>query len=200
MPSRPTRALMAVAALAAALATSCAGTPSATVSVSATNPPTATPQPTRASMDPELEALLPDRVGTLDISKRSLTGLEFSSSADLAFGQFLQDIGVSGAAVSVASGFGASTAAPPSSVLVLAIRVRGATQEQIVSTFRHALEASIDRPYSVTAQTVSGKEVLVAVAQGVDDPPTYFYARDDVMFLASASDDALAAEAISLLP
>lgn len=191
---------MAVAALAAAFAAACTGAPAATVSVSAAIPPTATPLPTRPSMDPELEAMLPDRVGQLEIVKSSLAGLEFSASTNAAFRQFLQDIGVSGALVSVATGIGTSTAAPESSAFLLAIRVRGASEEQLVSTFRRALEQDPERPYLITAQTVSGKEVLLAAAQGTDDPPAYFYARGDVMLFVAASDEALAEEAIALLP
>jgi hypothetical protein len=153
-------------------------------------------------MDPELEAILPDRVGTVEIAKSSLAGLEFSGSAEPTFQQFLQEIGVSNASISVASGIGASATTPPASAFLLAIRLRGATEEQIVSTFRHALEQNETRPYTVTAQTVSGKDVLRAVAQsgGGEGPPAYFYARGDVMLFVTASDQALAEEAIALLP
>lgn len=199
MSSRIMLPLMAVAVLAACLAAACTGAPAATLSQSA-NPPTATPLATRPSMDPELEAMLPDRVGQLIIAKSSLVGLGFSESANPAFRQFLQDIGVSGASVSVASGIGSSTAAPESSVFLVAIRVRGASEEQIESTFRRALEQDPERPYSVTAQTVSGKDVLLAAALGTDDPPAYFYAHGDVMLFVAASDRALAEEAIALLP
>jgi hypothetical protein len=204
MSSRIPLPLM-VAALAAALAAACTGESAATGSPSGSppgsaNPPTAAPLATRPSMDPELEEMLPDRVGRLEIAKSSLAGLEFSGSADPTLQQFLRDIGISGSAISVASGVGASTEAPPSSVFLLAIRVRGASEDQIVSTFRRALEASEQRAYTVTAQTVSGKEVLVADAQGTDDSPAYFYALGEVMLFAAASDQALAEEAIALLP
>lgn len=199
MSSRTTLSLAVVAVLVAALAAGCEGTPTS-LSPSPANPPTATPLATRPSMDPELEAMLPDRVGQLAIVKSSLAGLEFSESANPAFGQFLRDIGVSGSSVSVASGIADSGGEPPSSVFLLAIRVRGASEEQIVSTFRRALEQDATRPYSVTAQTVSGKEVLLAVAQGTDDPPAYFYARGEVMLFVAASSQAIAEEAIALLP
>src|SRR5687767_11753415 len=71
MSSRTTLSLAVVAVLAAALAAGCEGA-STSLSPSPANPPTATPLATRPSMDPELEAMLPDRVGQLAIAKSSL--------------------------------------------------------------------------------------------------------------------------------
>jgi hypothetical protein len=196
MSSR-TMLTLTVVAVAAAMAAACEGSPT-DLSPSPASPPPATALATRPSMDPELEAVLPDRVGELEIEKRSLAGMEFSSNADPTFQQFLQEIGVSGASVSVASGVGGST--ETSNTLMLAIRIRGASEDQIMSTFRRILEENQTRPYTVTTQTVSGKDVLLAVAQGAEGPPAYFYARGDVMLFVAASDESIAEEAIALLP
>lgn len=197
MSSQAMFALTVVVVLSAALAAGCEGAPTS-LPPSPSDQPTTTPLATGPSMDPELEAMLPDRVGELEIEKRSLAGMAFSSNADPTFQQFLQEIGVSGASVSVASGVGGSAAT--SNALMLAIRIRGASEDQIMSTFRRVLEENQTRPYTVTPQTVSGKDVLLAVAQGAEGPPAYFYARGEVMIFVAASDEAIAEEAIALLP
>lgn len=194
------RSLALNAVVAIMVLAGCSTAPSATTSLPPANPPTATPLATRPSMDPELEAVLPDSVGQLRIAKSSLAGLSFAESVNPAFRQFVQDIGVSGAAISVASGVGESTSSPEAGIFLLAVRIRGASEEQIVSTFRRALESSTEQPFSVTTTTIAGKEVQAALPQGTDEQPAYFYARGDVMLFVAASDQALAEEAITLLP
>jgi hypothetical protein len=169
--------------------------------------PTAEPTPTEAAagtpnplasfdfnQDKALEALLPDAVGDLKLTKFSLKGAEFLSSSTPEFQDFLNRVNAQPDDVSVASATDES-----STLQILALRVAGANSDQLKTEFRKAIEDSSTTPIDLTEETVGGKSVLTGFDPD-QESNVYFYVAGDVLFFVSTKDKAVAEAALTKLP
>jgi len=144
----------------------------------------------------DLEALIPDTVAGLPITKTSMLGNEFlvAPTSDPATIKFVQDLGVSPEDISIAIGYHISADA---TVIIFLLRAAGADTNQLTSAFKEAQNASAGSPIQWSASSLGGKQVEVGDLSG---QPTYLYGHGDVLAWVTASTEALAEEAISGLP
>lgn len=145
----------------------------------------------------DLEALIPDTVGAMTLTKTSTKGDEFiaSSDSDPAVAKFIEEIGVSPGDISLAIGFG-FTADASSSIGVFVFRASGADTNRLVAAFKEANDADSDTPLVWSSTSVGGKDVETAVD---GDQTLYLYAKGDVLFFVSG-DQTSTEEAIGDLP
>lgn len=177
-------------------ASSGSGEPSAAASLAQSSGDGVLPSFTAGAVA-DLEALIPDTVGELTLTKRSSTGDEFVNSADAdpAVAKFIDDLGVSPTDIAMAQGF-AFSADFSSSVFVLVIRAEGADSNTLLSAFLEAMNSSAASPLQWSSASVGGKQVQSA---SVDSGSTYLYAKGDIVFWITA-DLASAEEVLSELP
>jgi hypothetical protein len=156
--------------------------------------------PSLPSEAADLEALIPDEVGGLTLTKASMQGSEFlaSGESDPATQKFLEDLGVNPEDVAVAFGFG--FAADGSSVGIFVFRAEGAEAGRLVSVFKEATDTDRESPLEWESTSVGGKDVERAVDPEADNMIDYLYARDDVLYLVSAGTEDVATEALGKLP
>jgi hypothetical protein len=145
----------------------------------------------------DLEALIPDKVGTLTMNKTSTQGDKFltSSGSDPAVVKFVNDLGVKPSDISIAIGFGFSADAS-SSLGMFVFRASGADTNRLIAAFKVANDSGRQTPLKWTSTTLGGKQVETAVD---GDTTYYLYAKGDVLFFLSG-DPASTEEAISGLP
>ena len=145
----------------------------------------------------DLEALIPDTVGTMTMQKTSTKGDEFiaSSDSDPAVAKFIEDLGVSPGDISLAIGFG-FTADGSSSLGMFVFRAQGADTNRLISAFKAANDKDRATPLTWSTTSIGGKQVETATE---DSTTFYLYAKNDVLFYLSG-DPASAQEAISGLP
>ena len=155
--------------------------------------------PSLPSEAADLEALIPDEVGGLVLQKASMQGSEFLSSgeSDAATQKFLEDLGVDPEDVAVAFGFGFSA---DGTVAVFVFRADGADTDRLVSVFKEATDSDRESPLAWESTSVGGKDVERAVDPESGNAIDYLYARDDVLFLVTASAEDVATEALEKLP
>ena len=200
-----TIALTAVAGIAIVAcgpaASSDSGGPSSEASQAAASQPGASEDVIQPSFSEglvaDLEALIPDTVGDLDMTKSSMRGNEFliSDSSDPATVQFLEDLGVAPNDVSMAVGFGFSADAA-TSLIMFVFRAEGAETNQLISAFKASLDSQRDTPLTWTSDEIGGTSVEKALD---GETAIYLYAKDDILIFVSGDADS-AAEAISELP
>jgi hypothetical protein len=145
----------------------------------------------------DLEALIPNTVGDMTISKQSVQAGDFLTApgSDPAAVKFVEDLGVSPSDISIATGSG-NNADFTKFVFAFVIRARGADSNRLISAFQSAGSADAS-PLEWSGTTVAGKSVQTADAAGGTN---YIYAKNDVMFWVIASDAAVAEQFIALLP
>lgn len=183
-------------------ASSSAGEPSSEASAAAPSQAQESaggPEPSfSAGLAADLEALIPDTVAGVTITKTSMLGNEFlvAPNSDPATIKFVQDLGVSPEDISIAVGYGISTDAS-STVIIFILRAAGADTNQLISAFKEAQDTSAGSPIQWSASSLGGKQVEVGDLSGT---PTYLYAHGDVLAWVTASTEAIAAEVISGLP
>ena len=136
----------------------------------------------------DLEALLPDEVNGVQLTKSSFSG-EQIETAGFSLDDLVAAAGVSPDDISLAMANDQSGG----QISIIAIRIEGRSGEQ-------ALEALLESDTTGLAEavreaTVGGKEVLVSEIGGA----IYLYAADDVVFELLA-DEASAEDALSQLP
>jgi hypothetical protein len=146
----------------------------------------------------DLEALIPNSVGGLTITKQSVQTSEFLTApgSDPAAVKFVQDLQVSPSDISIATGSG-NSADFTKFVFVFVIRAQGADSDRLISAFKTATSTGEASPLEWSSATVAGKAVETA---GGDTGTNYIYAKGDVLFWLIASDAALAEQFIGLLP
>lgn len=146
----------------------------------------------------DLEALIPDTVGELTITKQSVQTSEFLTApgSDPAAVKFVEDLGVSPSDISIATGSGTS-ADFSSFVFVFVIRAEGADSNTLVSAFKTASSSGDSSPLQWASATVAGKSVETSEANG---GANYIYAKGDVMFWLIATNATLAEQFIAQLP
>lgn len=160
------------------------------------SPPALSPPAFTITPDADLEAKLPDEVGGLSLQKRSLRLDQLQGFGGELFPTFAQNLGVSPTDVSLATALARSE--ENEFVIAVAIRVPGATPEQLLTALGQAIEAEEEDPVELTQGQVGGKQVFIG--RSPDEDETYFYASGDVVFLVSGSPTTLAEEALAQLP
>jgi hypothetical protein len=145
----------------------------------------------------DLEALIPDTVGTLVIQKTSMRGNEYliNPDSDPETVQILEALGVSPADISMAFGFGFD--AESGSLVMLVIRAEGANADALAAAFKEAGTEPGVSPMEWIQTTVAGKQVESAEGDG---GTTYLYATGDMVIFLTASDSAVAEQIIGDLP
>ena len=216
-------ALIVVATLLAACggAGASAGTASPTASSTpaaaspspvASTPPAGSSSPAAASESPEpsvdshavpeLEALLPAKVGDVELERLSLSGADFYAlgTADTQ-GQLdamLTALGKTVADLAVAD------AGDPSGRTVLeigAFRVAGAKPAQLLSEWVASNQASSPGDITVSNETVDGRRLTKLVDRSRDvGGTTRAFVKGDTIFLIGADDPALVSAALAQLP
>jgi hypothetical protein len=187
------------------LVAGCAGesTPSATMT------PEPTPEPTQAESSGfalpslrsdagDLAGLLPDSAGGLTITYQSASGEDVFGEDGMS-GEaldFLERLGAEPADISTAFGFGFD-ADTESGISILAVRVEGASSDDLRAAFIDTIESEGDTVGSPT--TIGGKSVQ---AYGGDetDEPGYLYVHGDVVFAVGGSPPELVEEVLAGLP
>src|SRR5262245_33889007 len=146
--------------------------------------------------DPELEALLPAKLGGVVLVVESQAGIDLTTGS-AAFDAFLSGLGRTRADFTVASAYaqgGLKAAAG-------AWRVKGADTGALLPAFKTTVQASSATPLVTAEEAVAGKQVM-----RIGDPgqmargSLYVFARGDTLFFVQTSDPALAAEAVEKLP
>jgi hypothetical protein len=189
-------------------------TPTLAPTASPTQEPTATPQPATPSPEPatpepsptaagaaspgltftpdvELEAVLPDTVGDVELAKFSMRLDQVPAGTEL-FLDLAETLGVPAQDVSVAIARHESDVV---NVQIIALRLPGATQDELSGALLAAAEAA-GQSDAITEEEVGGKQVFVERLEQV----TYFYARGTDLFLVTSSEAALAEEALAQMP
>jgi hypothetical protein len=146
----------------------------------------------------ELEALIPDTIGTLTLTKSSMRGNDFlaAQGSDATTIKFIQDLGISPSDMSIAIGSG-SDAATGAFAAMFVLRAAGADSNRLLSGFETAMNADAASPVQWTDATVGGKHVKVVAA---DTANTYVYAKGDTVFWIFTSVEADAVTVLSGLP
>jgi hypothetical protein len=131
----------------------------------------------------DLEAMIPNTVGSMTLQKTSTKGDEFltSESSDPAVVKFVNDLGVKPSDISIAIGFGFSADASES-LGMFVFRASGADTNRLIAAFKEANDSDRDTPLVWSNATVGGKQVEKAVDS---DTTYYLYAKDDILFFLS---------------
>jgi hypothetical protein len=181
-------------------------------SSSASSTPTPTPSPTATPTAPassasalpsfnlpsnakELEALLPDTLGSTKLTKFSMKGSDFVSQSDNPeLKAWLDSLGKSLNDVSAAYAFDITGTTETG---IFAFRVNGVDHNTLLQGLKTAMDKGDSAPTSWTNTNVGGKDVLAATT---DSGTTYLYGTADLVFFVVAKDQATAGEALSKLP
>ncbi len=146
----------------------------------------------------ELEALIPDKVGTTTMTKSSFRGNDYliAPGADPQTIKFLNDVGVSPSDIAMAIGSGFDQASA-SAVFVFIVRAKGGDSNKLLTAFEGAMNANASSPLQWTNATVGGKQVQSAPG-GTGN--TYVYAKGDTVFWVIATKEADAVTVLGGLP
>lgn len=146
----------------------------------------------------ELEALIPNKVGTITMTKSSFRGNDYliAPGADPQTIKFLNDVGVSPSNIAMAIGSGFDQTAG-SAVFVFIVRAQGGDSSKLLSAFEGAMNANAASPLQWTNATVGGKQVQSAPG-GTGN--TYVYAKGDTVFWVIATKEADAVTVLGGLP
>ncbi len=145
----------------------------------------------------ELEALLPDTLGGVKLTKASYKGSDFvnSTNSNDEFKTWLNSVGKSLNDVSAAFGFAASGT---SGSAIFAFRVQGVDNGRLVDAFKTSM-GTTNSTMTWTSANVGGKNV-----QRSEDPDTktaiYLYGTADLLFFVTTNDTKVAEEALQHLP
>jgi hypothetical protein len=199
---------LAIVGLLAVFAAACGSS-----SPSPTPEPTATPTPTDGlpseggfpsfseGVVAELEALIPETIGEVAMSRSSMRGDQFltSGTADPQTEAFLEALGVDPEDVSVALGFGFSADMAQGAAMFV-FRANGASEDALLTAFKASMDADLDEPMAWTPVNLGGKDVETSGTVEEDGQVTYLYANGDTLFFVSSTDAAAAEGVIAGLP
>jgi hypothetical protein len=151
---------------------------------------------------PELEALLPAKVGDVQLERLSLSGADFYATGlpetQSRLDAMLTALGKTVADLSVAD------AGDPFGRTVLeigAFRVAGAKPAQLLSEWVSSNQASNPGNIAVSNETVDGRRLTKLVDRSLDvRATTWVYVKGDTIFLIGADDPALVSAALAQLP
>lgn len=177
-------------------------TPSPTPSPTPTpeaSPSNALPSFNLPSNAKELEALLPNTLGGAKLTKASMKGSDFVTSAGSSpeLKAWLDTVGKSLNDVSAAYAFDLTGTVPSA---VFAFRVNGVDNAKLIDALKKSMDTSAKTTLNWTSGNVGGKNV-----QQVSDPNTtgstlYVYGTADIVFFVTTKSATIAAEALSHLP
>jgi hypothetical protein len=169
----------------------------------ASSGPSDSPEPSVDSHGvPELEALLPAKVGDVALERLSLSGKDFYSTGtaetQARLDTFLASLGKTLTDLRVGD------AGDPTGTTVLevgAFQVLGTTPANLLSEWVASTQAANPGHVSVSNTTIDGRE-LTKLIDGTRDVggTTYAYAKGDIVFLIAADDAALVSNALAQLP
>ena len=146
--------------------------------------------------DPQLEALLPTRLGGVALTIESQAGTELATNS-AAFDAFLAGLGRTRADFSLASAYSQGGLKAE----VGAWRVRGADPARLVPGLKKAVQASSTTPLTVARETVAGRAVTRIGDPGqLTQGPLYVFVRGDTLLFVQTPERALAEEAMTKLP
>lgn len=155
---------------------------------------------------PELLALLPDKIGEIASfpgAELSMNGKDFveqgGDQGNQEFVDFLDRLDASTDDVSVASKTYADASNPTDASAIFAFRVAGADSGKLLTEMQTAMGQDQDN-VTWSSANVGGKSVQVAETDQTAGGKTYLYVVNDIVFAVIASDDKIAADALSQLP
>jgi len=186
-----------------------APTPAAATPAAPTAVPAATDQPSAPaaastldpfatiSKDKNLEARLPDAFGGVKLTKLSLTGADMPTGTET--GAFLKSIGKTPADLSLAIATPA-TAASANETIFMAIRVKGASEDQLKQMFQLSAQQQAAKAAGVKleATSIGGVDVFKSTDTATGQT-SYFVVRGDTALGVSGSTDAGAQKAFAAL-
>lgn len=197
-------ALVGVAAI--VLVACSSASPGASSSSQPTAEPTATPVAQSSANAPtpsagvvaDLEALIPNTIAGITMTKVSMTGSAMiaSGTSDATTQKFLQELGVSPDKIAIAFGTGFSADSSTAAVM-FAFQATGAGRDKLLQVFKESMDASRDTPMVWETKSIGGKDAQVATETGQS---IYLYATNDVLFMLTVTDDSAAAAVIASLP
>jgi hypothetical protein len=204
-----TRSILALAALLATAAlVGCGGpspspSPSISVAPQASAAPSADATDASRHADPELEALLPETLGGVALTRESQRGSELSQQSD-ALGEFLAGLGGTLDGFTLASAYSRSG---DLEAQVGAWRIPGADSAQLMPGFIEAIQASSTTKLTITDISLGGHDVTqIGVSGQLTQGPLYAYVKGDpilktdTILFVQTPDPALALEALSAMP
>lgn len=146
----------------------------------------------------ELEALIPDKVGDVTLTKSSYRGNDYllAPGSDPDTVKFINDVGVSPSDIAIAFGFGFS-ADYTKGASVIVLQAKGAGSGKLVTAWKNNMQANTESPIPWSTATVGGKHVET---NGDATEATYLYSHGDVLFIVTANDQATLTEILSGLP
>ena len=157
-------------------------------------PPVET-EPPASHLAPDLEALLPGKLGAATLSRESDKGSALLDAWTRAMVTFLSDAGKTADDLQFAQAWDAASGLD---VSIMAFTVKGIAGSALRQAITEGLLAgSPDTPQS--SETISGKAVT-KVSSADDGWTTYLYDHGDVVFLVGTADATLAATALAALP
>ncbi len=177
--------------------------PSASLPGAASSGPSDRPEPSVDSHGvPELEALLPAKVGDIPLERVSLTGSDFYSTGTAQtrsrLDELLARLGKSVSDLSVAD------AGDPRRLAVIevgAFRVAGAGSTQLLSEWVASNQAVSPSRIKVSNVTIDGRSLTKLVDSGRPVGGTiHVFVKDDIVFLVDADDPVLLKSALAQLP
>jgi hypothetical protein len=146
---------------------------------------------------PQLEALLPETLGGVTLTRESQRGVDLSQQSD-ALDTFLSGLGKTIDDFTVASAYSSSG---DIEAQVGAWQIRDAPSSALMAGFIEAVQASSTTKLTVSDTLLSGHEVTqIGVSGQLTQGPLYAYVRADTILFVQTTDPALAAEAMALLP
>jgi hypothetical protein len=186
--------------LAAVMLAACGG-PS--VSPSSSAPPSSPAAPSVAASvasrhaAPELEALLPETLGAVALTRESQRGIDLSQRSD-ALDQFLAGLGKTLDDFTLASAYSRSG---DIEAQVGAWRILGADPTRLMPGYIEAVQSSSTTKLTVANTAIGGHDVTrIGVSGQLTQGPLYAYVKDDTILFVQTTDPALAEEALSSLP
>ena len=137
----------------------------------------------------------------MTLEKTSMKGSSFlaSSDADASSVAFLNAIGVAPADIGVAFGYGFD-ARSGAGFAMFVFQAAGADQSRLISVFTSASSQGRATPLDWQPATVGGKSLRVATDTQEQNIKLYLYAHGDVLFVLSATSDAVVSDALAKLP
>jgi hypothetical protein len=146
--------------------------------------------------DSTLEALLPETLGGVALTRESQAGTDIATQS-AAFDVFLASLGKSRADFALASAYSPGGLEAE----VGAWRVRGADPSKLLSGFETAVQASSTTPLTIAEETLAGRRVTRIGDPGqLTQGPLYVVVRGDALLFVQTPERALAAEAMAKLP
>jgi hypothetical protein len=148
----------------------------------------------------ELQGLIPEEVNGIALERLSMRGNEFVSSGQATdeTQQFLEGLGVSPDAISVAAGFGA--AQDGRLAVVFIFRADGAAPDRLLAAFQDAAAEERGAALGWQPATVGGKTVERAMDPGEPGQSLYLYARESVLVFVAATEQDDAAKVLEAMP